>query len=180
MLTRMILIVLVVALAIVISSPFLYEHVTGVGVMKTSSKNRREKTEPKRRPAAEAYIIGLDLESEESQVVVPIYSVSDIYASVGVGPNDFSVWQEKYGFGTLGRTDKGVLFVPDYPILSKIAWMGIDSVDLSSAETSMLIEECTKARRKSTNASASAELEALIALARKAIAVGGAVRFGLP
>jgi hypothetical protein len=148
--------------------------------MRASSKNRREKTEPKRRPAARAYIIGSDPESEGSQIVVPIYSVNDIYASVGVGPNDFSRWQEKHGFGTLGRTDKGVLFVPNYPVLSKIAWMGIDPIDLSSAETSMLIEECTKARSRSVNAAASTELEALIALARKAIAVGGALRFGLP
>jgi hypothetical protein len=176
----MIVIVLVAALAMVIISPFLYEHVTGVGVMRASSKNRREKTEPKRRPAARAYIIGSDPESEGSQIVVPIYSVNDIYASVGVGPNDFSRWQEKHGFGTLGRTDKGVLFVPNYPVLSKIAWMGIDPIDLSSAETSMLIEECTKARSRSVNAAASTELEALIALARKAIAVGGALRFGLP
>jgi hypothetical protein len=178
--SRVILIGLVAALAMVIITPFVYSHVTGVGVMRTSSKKRREKAEPKRRPAARAYIIGADPESEESQVVVPIYSVNDIYASVGVGPNDFSRWQEKYGFGTLGRTDTGVLFVPNYPVLSKIAWMGIDPIDLSSAETSTLIEECTKARSRSVNAAASTELQALITLAQKAIAVGGAIKFGLP
>jgi hypothetical protein len=175
-----IVIVIAAALAVVILGPVLYERVTGVGVMRTSSKNRREKTDPKKRPAARAYIIGSDSEIEGPRVEVPIYSVNDIYASVGIGPEDFSQWQNKYGFGSFGRTDEGVIFVPNYPVLSKIAWMGIDPIDLSSTETSMLIEECTKARSRSVNAAASMELEALIALAQKAVVVGGTVRFGLP
>jgi hypothetical protein len=140
----------------------------------------RGRTDPIRRPAARAYIIGANSDSNASKIVVPLYALNDIYASVRVGPNDFSQWQEKYGFESLGRTDDGSLFVPNYPVLSKIAWMGIDPVDLSSAETAMLIEECTKARSMSVSAAASTELESLIALARRAIAEGGAVRFGLP
>jgi hypothetical protein len=180
MLMRIMVVVLVAALAMVIISPFVYEHVTGVGVMRASSKNRRGKTDPKRRPVARAYILGADPGSDVSKIVVPLYSVNDIYASVGVGPNDFAQWQEKYGFGTLGKTDQGILFVPNYPVFSKIAWMGIEPVDLSPTETSMLIEECTKARSNSVNAAANTELEALITLAQKAIAVGGTVGFGLP
>jgi len=179
MLTRISVIILATALAMVIISPFLYERVTGVGVMRASSKNRREKTELKRTPVSRAYIIGPKPENKRSEVEVPIYFVNEIYASVGVGPNDFSRWQEKYGYGSLGRTDEGVLFVPNYPVLSKIAWMGIDPIDLSSTETSMLIDECTRAKSKSTNPEVSAELEALITLAQKAIAEGGTVRFGL-
>gem|GEM_PF-4059966 len=67
----------------------------------------------------------------------------------------------------------------NYPILSKMAWMGIDLIDLSSTETSMLIEECATVRSKSVHAEENAELEALIALAQKTIAEGGTVRFGL-
>lgn len=180
MLVRYIVICLVAALAVVVIIPRVYEHVTGVGVMRSSSKNWNGKPVPKRRPVARAYIIGSNSKIEGLQVEVPIYSVNDIYASVGVSPDDFSRWQSKYGFGTFGRTDEGTLFVPKYPVLSKIAWMGIDPIDLSPTETSMLIEECTKAKNMSVNAAASAELEALIALARKAVAVDGAVRFGLP
>jgi hypothetical protein len=180
MLTRVIVIVTAAVLAVVIFGPVLYERVTGVGVMRISSKNRQKKTDPKKRPAARAYIIGSNSEINGPRVEVPIYSVNDIYASVGIGPEDFSQWQNKYGFGSFGRSDEGVTFVPNYPVLSKIVWMGIDPIDLSSTETSMLIDECTKARSRSVSAPATAELEALIALARKAVAVGGAVRFGLP
>jgi hypothetical protein len=180
MAARYIVICLVAALAVVTIIPVVYEHVTGVHITRASSKNGRVKAVSDRRPVARAYIVGTKPEFAEPQVEVPIYSVSDIYASVGVGQKEFLQWQEKYGFGTLGITDEGVLFVPDYPVLSKIAWMGIDPIDLSSAETSMLIEECTKARSRSVDAVASTELEALIALARTAIAVGGTVRFGLP
>lgn len=140
----------------------------------------RGKTDPIRRPEGRAYIIGANSDSDASKIVVPLYSLNDIYASVGVGSYDFSQWQEKYGFESLGRTDDGILFVPNYPVLSKIAWMGIDPVDLSAAETSMFIEECTKARSMSVSSAASTELEALIALAQRAIAEGGAIRFGLP
>jgi hypothetical protein len=180
MLTRIIIVAVIASLAVIAIGPLVYERMTGVGVMRASNRNKRVKNLPKRRPTAEAYIIGLDPESEEPSVVVPIYSFNDIYASVGVGQKEFSQWQEKYGVGTFGRTDEGLLFVPNYPVLSKIAWMGIDVIDLSSVETSMLIDECTKARSRSVSAEASTELEALIALARKAIAMGGAVRFGLP
>ncbi|HXC95394.1 MAG TPA: hypothetical protein VNU92_06810 [Edaphobacter sp.] len=174
------MIVLVVALAVVVIVPRIYEHVTGVGVMRSSSNSKNGKPVTKRRPAARAYIIGSNSKTEGQQVEVPIYSVNEIYASVGVSPDDFSRWQNKYGFGTFGRTGEGTLFIPEYPVLSKIAWMGIDPIDLSPTETSMLIEECTKAKDMSVNAAANTELEALIALARKALAVDGAVRFGLP
>jgi hypothetical protein len=180
MLTRIIVVAVIASLAVVAISPIIYERIVGVGVMRASNRNKRVKNLPKRRPAAEAYIVGLHPESEEPSVVVPIYSVNDIYASVGVGQKEFSEWQGKYGVGTFGRTGEGVLFVPNYPVLSKIAWMGIDTIDLSSAETSMLIDECTKAKNMSVNAAAGTELEALIQLARRALDAGGTVRFGLP
>lgn len=147
--------------------------------MRASSKNGREKAELKRRSVARAYIIGPSPENERSDVEVPIYLVNEIYAAVGVGSNDFSQWFDKYGYMSLGRTDEGTLFVSNYPILSKMAWMGIDLIDLSSTETSMLIEECATVRSKSVHAEENAELEALIALAQKTIAEGGTVRFGL-
>jgi hypothetical protein len=176
MLNRIIIVAIIASLAVILIGPAVYEYFTGVGVMRASNRNKHVKNLPKRRPTAEAYIIGLDPES----VVVPIYSFNDIYASVGVGQKEFSQWQEKYGVATLGRTDEGLIFVPNYPVLSKIAWMGIDVIDLSSAETALLIDECTKARSRSVSAEANTELDALIALARKAVAVGGTVRFGLP
>ncbi len=180
MFTRIIIVSAVTAVVLIAVSLILYERITGVGVMRASSKSRRVEDEPKIRPVAEAYIVGPDLESERSTVVVPIHSLDDIYRSVGVGPKEFSRWQEKYGVATLGRTHQGVLFVPGYPVLSKIAWMGIDTIDLSSTETSMLIDECTKAKSRSVGAAASAQFESLIELAQRAIAVKGTVRFDLP
>jgi hypothetical protein len=180
MFARIIVVSVVAAVLLIAISPILYERITGVGVIRVPSKSRRVGDQPKLRPVAEAYIVGPDAVSERSTVVVPIHSLDDIYRSVGVGPREFSSWQERYGVGTLGRNPEGALFVPDYPVLSKIAWMGIDTIDLSSAETSMLIDECTKAKSRSVDAAASTQFESLIGLAQRAIAVKGTVRFDIP
>ena len=168
-----------VAITISLSSLFLYKKVFGVGIMRISGKVTDAKGRPKKGVIATAYIVGSDPESEGARAEVPIYSVSAIYAAVGIGADDFSRWHEKHGVGTLGRSKDGVLFVPDYPVLSKIAGMGIDPIELSPAETSMLIEECTRAKSRSSNEASRKDLERLIALARLAIAVGGSVTFGL-
>lgn len=180
MFTRVVLMSVVAAVILIAVSPILYERITGVGVIKASSTSQPIGKVKKLRPVAEAYIILPDLEPVRSTAVVPIYSLDDIYESVGVGPKEFARWQEKYGVGPLGGTHDGALFVPGYPVLSKIAWMGIDTIDLSSAETSMLIDECTRARSQSVSVAASAQFESLIQLAQKAIVVRGTVRFDLP
>lgn len=179
MLRRKSLLLLVIAPAAALAFLRLYQAVTGVGTVKVTGKVRRKKTKANKHRVATAHISGAVPEAETTRVEVSLYSVNDIYATVGISSADFIKWHEQYGYGTLGQTSEGGLFVPDYPVFSKIAEMGICPIDLSQAETAMLIEECGRARERSVSAAASAELDALIALGQQAVAVNGAVSFGL-
>lgn len=179
MLIRIIAAVIIVWLAAIALVPIAYERIAGVGVMRMSTRSKRVRNSQRSRPEAEAYVVTGDSESKEPRLVVPIYSSTDIYASMGLGDKDFSQWLHRYGVTPSGKNRDGVLFVPDYPVFSKIAWMGINVIDLSSAETLMLIDECTRVRNRAVSAEASAELDALGALAQKAVATGGTIRFGL-
>jgi hypothetical protein len=79
---------------------------------------------------------------------------------------------------SLGTTSEGELFIPEYPVLSKVAWTHIDSVTLTSMETRALIEECHRAAAHAVSEAAKQELESISVLARKALDHQAVIRFG--
>lgn len=111
---------------------------------------------------------------------VGIYAFNDIYAAIGVTQKDFAKWENRHGMDSTGIDEAGNMLAPGYPVLSKVAWMYIDPVMLTSAETSSLIQECHRAIVNSTNESAKLELEAISSLAEKAFSNSAVIQFGPP
>ena len=111
---------------------------------------------------------------------VGVWSYNAIYEGLGVTENIFKAWHAKYGFDSLGTGDQGENLIPGYPIFSKVAWMYVDPVDLSSEETNELVRECNRAISSVTDPDARAELAAIRDLAAEAVKRSATVRFGHP
>jgi len=144
--------------------------------MQTNAPN---KDAPKQAPLGVARIIARN-SADVADNSVQIHAFNDIYAALGVGKREFSQWERKHGMDSLGVDEEGNLFVPGYPVLSKVAWMYIDPVTLTSAETSALIQECHQAIINSPSESAKHELEAISFLAERALSNSAVVQFGYP
>lgn len=111
---------------------------------------------------------------------VGIYAFNEIYAAIGVTQKEFAEWENRYGMDSAGIDEAGNMLAAGYPVLSKVAWMYVDPVTLTSAETSALIQECQRAIMNSTSESAKHELEAIISLAEKALSNSAVIQFGHP
>lgn len=111
---------------------------------------------------------------------VGIYAFNEIYGAIGVTQKEFSEWEKRHGMDSAGIDEAGNMLASGYPVLSKVAWMYIDPVTLTSAETSALIRECHQAIMNSTSESAKNELKAIIALAEKALSKSAVIQFGHP
>ena len=111
---------------------------------------------------------------------VGIWAFNDIYASIGVTSREFKEWEDKYGMSSLGTDGSGHNIAPGYPVFSKIAWMSIDPITLTAAETQILEEECDRAIPHSVSESARRELENLRDLAKKSRSLSYVVQFGHP
>jgi hypothetical protein len=83
----------------------------------------------------------INLESTE------LRALNQIYLTLGITRDSFAQWEREYGYGSLGRNREGQLFIPGFPVFSKVAWMYVDPVDLSPREVEQLVQECTKAER---------------------------------
>jgi hypothetical protein len=112
--------------------------------------------------------------------LVGIHAFNEIYASMGVTQKEFAEWENRYGMDSAGIDEAGNMLASGYPVLSKVAWMYIDPVTLTSAETSALIQECHRAIVNSASESAKHELEAISALAEKALSNSAVIQFGHP
>src|SRR6266481_2117952 len=111
---------------------------------------------------------------------VEIRSYSAIYAAIGVTSKRLSEWQSRYGLDSLGVGENGELLAPGFPILSKVAWMFIDPVDLSDSESRDLITECEKAILRAEDSEAREELAQIRTLALTALERRAVIRFGHP
>jgi hypothetical protein len=111
---------------------------------------------------------------------VDIWSYETIYGALGITGDRFSDWEGRYGMDSLGVGTDGSLFIPDFPVLSKVAWMYIDPVDLSDSETRDLVSECERAITNTDDASASELLHQIRALALQAVQESKTLRFGHP
>lgn len=103
-----------------------------------------------------------------------------IYTALGVTADAFARWEKENGYGSLGRNKEGQLFIPGFPIFSKVAWMYIDPVDLSREEVAQLVLECTKAESNTDDAVAKEELNRIGALAKEAASQSATIRFDHP
>jgi hypothetical protein len=111
---------------------------------------------------------------------VGIHAFNEIYAAIGVHPQDFERWENTHGMYSPGVDANGEMLAPGYPILSKVAYMYIDPVTLTSAETTDLVQECHRAIMNSATESAKRELEAIGSLAEKALSNSAVIQFGHP
>jgi hypothetical protein len=111
---------------------------------------------------------------------VGIHAFNEIYAAIGVQPQDFQRWENTHGMYSEGVDATGAMLAPGYPVLSKVASMYIDPVTLTSAETTALVQECQRAMLNSSSESAKHELEAISSLAEKALANSAVIQFGHP
>jgi hypothetical protein len=109
---------------------------------------------------------------------VPVFASNDIYASLGVTAMQFVAWQQRYGVDSLGVAPDGTVFIPKYPVFSKVAWSHVDSVTLTPFETQVLAEECERAETNAQSSESKQELQSIGALARKAVALNAVLRFG--
>jgi|SRR5581483_8441142 len=114
------------------------------------------------------------------QTRVDIWMYGTIYSALGVTSQQFSDWERLYGMDSLGVGSDGSIFIPDYPVLSKVAWTYIDPVDLSDFETRALIAECEKAIAETDDDSARKLLGDIRDLASEAIRQSATIRFGHP
>ena len=150
----------------------------GMRFERRSKSSRIEGTRTGRRPVATMRIIGLDGQNRNTDGMVSITAFNDVYASVGVTGTDFANWQKLYGVDSLGVSPDGVFFVAGFPVLSKIAWMYVDSVTLTPEETTALIDECERVEPRAVSVLARQELNDIIGLAREALKRHGTVSFG--
>jgi len=111
---------------------------------------------------------------------VGIHAFNEIYAAIGVTQEEFAEWENRHGMDSAGVDEAGNMLASGYPVLSRVAWMYIDPVTLTSAETSALIQECHRAIVNGANESAKQELEAISSLAKKALSNSAVVQFGHP
>jgi hypothetical protein len=111
---------------------------------------------------------------------VGIHAFNEIYAAIGVHPQDLQRWENTHGMYSPGVDASGEMLAPGYPVLSKVASMYIDPVTLTSAETTDLVQECHRAILNSASESAKRELEAIGSLAEKALSNSAVIQFGHP
>jgi len=111
---------------------------------------------------------------------VDIYSYDDIYRTIGGTAERFEYWQRKYGMDSLGEGDNGEMFLPEFPVFSKIAWMFIEPVDLSRSETSSLVGECEAALARAHDQHVLNEIGQIRDLAERALRVCSTLRCGHP
>jgi hypothetical protein len=111
---------------------------------------------------------------------VDIWSYGTIYGALGVSGERFSDWESRYGMDSLGVGTDGSLFIPGFPVLSKVAWMYIDPIDLSDSETRDLVSECERAMANTNDVSSREVLRQIRDLALKAIQESATLRFGHP
>ncbi len=111
---------------------------------------------------------------------VGIRAYNEIYAAIGVGQKEFAQWESKHGMDSSGIDEEGKTLAPSYPVLSKVAWMYIDPVTLTPAETLALIHECERAMLGTESKSAKDELARIRALAEVAVSSSSVIEFGHP
>jgi hypothetical protein len=121
-------------------------------------------------------VLMIDRGSGQSLGHVEITAYNQIYAAIGIDRDKFSTWVSAHGPSGTGK--HGELLVPAFPVLSKVAWMFIDPVDLTTDETRSVIDECERAAAGTSDSAAIRELKAIRGIAAEALTRAATIRFG--
>ena len=122
----------------------------------------------------------IDPTQKPSSERVDIWTYGTIYGPLGVTGQRFSDWESRYGMDSLGVGSDGSLFISGFPVLSKVAWMYIDPVDLTHSETRELVSECERATANTDDPAALGLFQQIRDLALQAIKESKTLRFGHP
>ncbi len=122
----------------------------------------------------------LDAFSKVPMKSADIRAYNGIYETLGISSVEFAKWEKKNGYGSLGKDQEGILFIPGFPVFSKVAWMYIDPVDLSVAEVKELINECVEIESRTNDSEVKNEVSRLRALAEEADSQSALLRFDQP
>jgi hypothetical protein len=122
----------------------------------------------------------IDPSSNQSKAAVELYSYTEIYRALGLSNERLIQWERAYGYGSKGTSPDGSILIQGFPVFSKVAWMYVEPVDLSSQEARQLQGECTSALKLTNDAGAKRELSAIRGLAEDAITRSEVVRFDQP
>ena len=133
----------------------------------------------KRFPTGVVRLVVPDNPSDWSQEnVLPLDSLGDLYETLGASSWDFLEWQSRYGMASLGRNPEGQFLIPRFPIFSKVAWMHIDPVLLSTTEVDDLTQECERATTLAETMTTRESFQSICAIAERARRLGALIEFG--
>lgn len=118
--------------------------------------------------------------SNHARAAVELRSYREIYRALGVTDEKLSQWEKAYGYGSEGVGLDGSLLIQGFPVFSKVAWMYVQPVDLSSEEAQQLIGECTAAIKLTNDVGAKDELVKIRRLAEDSRHDSAVVRFDQP
>ena len=135
--------------------------------------------EPRPIPVGQVQIIDRATNNSGTRTV-KIWSYGTLYGTLGITGQQFFDWEHQYGMDSLGIGSDGLFFIPGFPVLSKVAWMYIDPVDLSNSETRDLVSECERAAASAQDESARELFGQIRDLALEAIQQSQTLRFGHP
>jgi hypothetical protein len=127
-------------------------------------------------PGSAGVVMMLDPGSGQRLGQVQITAYNQIYAAIGIDRDKFSMWVSTHGPSGAGQ--HGEVLAPAFPVLSKVAWMFVDPVDLTGDEARALTEECERAAARTSDSDAIKQFEAIRGLAADALARSANVRFG--
>jgi hypothetical protein len=109
---------------------------------------------------------------------VELRAYNQVYAAIGVDRRRFSAWLAVNGPNGVGKN--GEVLAPSFPVLSKVAWMYVDPIDLTMDEMRSLIGECERAAARTSDSEALRELLAVRTFVDDALTRSAPVRFGHP
>lgn len=105
---------------------------------------------------------------------------NSLYSAAGATQKLFAEWEARWGYDSLGEGGDGAVFVPRYPMLSKIAWVFINPVELTSGEALRLSQECDSIIQITSDQQIIAELTRISTLARFVSSQDWNLRVGHP
>src|SRR5687768_1336813 len=102
-----------------------------------------------------------------------------VYKAIGITPSRLSKWIAMHG--ATGVTANGKNFLaPEYPRLSIVAFMYVDSVCVSGTDLVEIRTECLNAAAKTNDENTAKILHSIAAFAEAAATDGAALEFGHP
>lgn len=146
--------------------------------LRVSNDNSQTKSRVSDTPLAVVRL--LDASSDRGTKSIKLRAFNQFYGALGVTADKFARWEKENGYGSLGRNKQGQLFIPGFPVFSKIAWIYVDPVDLTFQEVEQLVQECARVELITDDVITKEELIRIREFAQEAVARSATVRFDHP